>query len=146
MFINYVTPRFGNIDGLKHVNNIAVVEWFEIGRNDFFRFFTPDLDMSYEKWKLIMLKSEFEYLSQMFYGYDIEIRNYILKIGNSSFTMGHEAWQQGELKAKGRIIIVHYDFIEKKSIPIPDDIREKLMAHLIEDDEIGKPQNKKDKI
>jgi len=79
MFINYVTPRFGNIDGLKHVNNIVVVEWFEIGRNEIFRFFTPDLNMSYEEWKLIMVRTEFDYVSEMFFGYDVEIGLIYLK-------------------------------------------------------------------
>ena len=138
MFIDYVTPRFGNIDGLKHVNNIVVADWFEVGRNGVFRYFTPDLNLSYEKWKLIMVRTEFDYVSQMFFGSDVEIRTYLLKIGNSSFTVGHEAWQDGELKAKGKAVIVHYDFIEKKSKPIPNEIREKLTNHLIDEVEIGK--------
>jgi acyl-CoA thioester hydrolase len=133
MFIDYVTPRFGNIDVLRHVNNIVVAEWFEIGRNGVFKYFTPDLNLSYEKWKLILVRTEVDYVSQMFYGYDVEIRTYILKIGNSSFTIGHEAWQNGELKAKGKVILVHYDFIEKKSKPIPYEIKEKLINHLIEE-------------
>jgi len=139
MFIDYVTPRFGNIDGLKHVNNTVIAEWFEIGRNEIFRFFTPDLDLSYENWKLIMVRTEFDFVSQMFFGEDVEIRTYILKVGNSSFTIGHEAWQFGELKSKGKAVIVHYDFIEQKSKTITDEIREKLIKHLIDEKDIGKP-------
>ena len=131
MFIETVTPRFGDSDGLRHINNIALVEWFEVGRNPIFRMFTPDLDLSYEKWKLILVRTEFDYIGQMFYGRDVEIRNYITHIGNSSFTIGHEAWQDGELKAKGKAILVHYDFINQKSLPIPDSIRAKLEEHLI---------------
>ncbi len=131
MFIETVTPRFGDSDGLRHINNIALVEWFEVGRNPIFRMFTPDLDLSYEKWKLILVRTEFDYIGQMFYGRDVEIRNYITHIGNSSFTIGHEAWQDGELKAKGRAILVHFDFINQKSMPIPDSIRAQLEEHLI---------------
>jgi len=139
MFKNCVTPRFGNIDALKHVNNTVVADWFEIGRNGIFRYFTPDLNLSYEKWKLIMVRTEFDFVSQMYFGTDVEIRTYILKIGNSSFTIGHEAWQDGELKAKGQAVLVHYDFIEKKSKPIPDDIRKNLIEHLIDEEDIGNP-------
>lgn len=131
MFIETVTPRFGDSDGLRHINNIALVEWFEVGRNPIFRMFTPDLDLSYEKWKLILVRTEFDYIGQMFYGRDVEIRNYITHIGNSSFTIGHEAWQDGELKAKGKAILVHFDFINQESIPIPDSIRIQLKEHLI---------------
>jgi acyl-CoA thioester hydrolase len=131
MFIETVTPRFGDSDGLRHINNIALVEWFEVGRNPIFRMFTPDLDLSYEKWKLILVRTEFDYLGQMFYGRDVEIRNYIIHIGNSSFTIGHEAWQDGELKARGKAVLVHFDFIEQKAIPIPDSIRAQLNEHLM---------------
>lgn len=139
MFKNYVTPRFGNIDGLKHVNNTVIADWFEMGRNGIFRYFTPDLDLSYEKWKLIMVRTEFDFVSQIYFGHDVEIRTYLLKIGTSSFTTGHEAWQEGELKAKGKSVIVHYDFIEQKSKPIPQEIKENLINHLKDENDIGKP-------
>ena len=138
MFIEKVTPRFGDADGLRHINNIALVEWFEVGRNPIFRMFTPDLDLSYENWKLILVRTEFDYLGQMFYGQDVEIRSYITHIGNSSFTIGHEAWQEEKLKAKGKAVIVHFDFINQKSMPIPEDIRAQLNEHLIIEEENSK--------
>lgn len=131
MFTTTVTPRFGDADGLKHINNIAISEWFETARNPVFRFFTPDLDLSYEKWRLILARTEFDYLGEMYYGEDVEIRTYIARIGNSSFTIAHEAWQKGGLKARGQAVTVHYDFLNKKSVPIPDDIKRKLQEHLI---------------
>jgi len=134
MFTEKVTPRFGDADGLRHINNIALVEWFEVGRNPIFRMFTPDLDLSYENWKLILVRTEFDYMGQMYYGKEVEIRSYITDIGNSSFTIGHEAWQDGELKAKGKAILVHFDFINQKSVPIPDLIRAQLQEHLILED------------
>ena len=134
MFTEKVTPRFGDADGLRHINNIALVEWFEVGRNPIFRMFTPDLDLTYENWKLILVRTEFDYLGQMYYGKDVEIRSYITHIGNSSFTIGHEAWQDGELKAKGKAVLVHFDFLNQKSIPIPDSIKTQLHEHLMLED------------
>jgi acyl-CoA thioester hydrolase len=136
MFTINVTPRFGDADGLRHINNIALVEWFEVGRNPIFRIFTPDLDLSYDKWKLILVRTEFDYIGQMYYGKDVEIRNYITKIGNTSFTIGHEAWQDEELKARGKAVLVHYDFKEGKSKPIPDSIRKILEKHLMKEDKL----------
>lgn len=135
MFIEKITPRFGDSDGLRHINNIALVEWFEVGRNPIFRMFTPDLDLNYENWKLILVRTEFDYLGQMYYGHDVEIRSYITHIGNTSFIIGHEAWQDEKLKAKGKAVIVHYDFINKNTMTIPDDIRTQLKEHLIIENE-----------
>ncbi|MBI5681022.1 MAG: acyl-CoA thioesterase [Methanobacterium sp.] len=134
MFIEKVTPRFGDADGLRHINNIALVEWFEVGRNPIFRMFTPDLDLNYENWKLILVRTEFDYLGQMYYGHDVEIRSYITHIGNTSFIIGHEAWQDEKLKAKGKAVLVHYDFLNQNTMPIPDDIRAQLKEHLIIED------------
>ncbi len=134
MFKTIVTPRFGDIDGLRHVNNTVLGVWFEQARNPVFRMFTPDLDLSYENWKLIMVRTEFDFLGEMYYGEDIEIRTFILKIGNSSFTMGHEAWQEGMLKVRGKAVVVHFNFIEKKSVPIPEPIRIMLMEHIRTDE------------
>jgi acyl-CoA thioester hydrolase len=136
MFNIKVTPRFGDTDGLRHINNIALTEWFEVGRNPIFRIFTPDLDLSYEKWKLILVRTEFDYRGQMFYGKDVEIKSYITKIGNTSFTIGHEAWQDGKLKATGKAVIVHYDFLEEKSVPITESQRKLLAEHLVSEEEM----------
>lgn len=133
MFKINVTPRFGDTDALRHINNNVIGDWFELGRNDLFKFFTPDLQLSDESWKLIMVRTETDFIGQMFFGCDVEIRTYILHIGNTSFTIGHEAWQNGELKAKGKNVVVHYDFIEQTKMPIPEDIRLKLEEHLVKE-------------
>ncbi len=135
MFNIMVTPLFGDTDALQHINNNVLGTWFELARNDIFKIFTPDLSVSYDDWKLIMVKTTYEYLDQMFYGTDVEIRTYVLRIGNSSFTTYHEAWQDGRLCAKGTAVMVHFDFNEQKSIRIPDDIRKELNKHLYVEDE-----------
>lgn len=138
MFKTKVTPSFGDIDGMKHVNNNRILEWFELGGLDIYRYFTPDLDLDFENWKLIMVRKEADFVGQLRFGEDVEIRTYLLKIGNSSFTVGNEVWQSNELKAKGKTIIVHFDYVTQKSVPIPDDVRKKLEEHLISEEDIGK--------
>lgn len=138
MFKTKVTPSFGDIDGMKHVNNNRILEWFELGGLDIYRYFTPDLDLDFENWKLIMVRKEADFVGQLRFGEDVEIRTYLLKIGNSSFTVGNEVWQNNELKAKGKTVIVHFDYVTQKSVPIPDDVRKKLEEHLISEEDIGK--------
>lgn len=138
MFRTTVTPKFGDLDGLRHINNNTLGDWFETGRNELFRIFTPDLKVDYEHWKLILVHNDYDYLKQIFLGQDVEIRTHILKIGNSSFTLGQEAWQDGQLKVKGTCVLVHFDFMEQKSVSIPDDIRLQLEEHLIPADEFEK--------
>jgi acyl-CoA thioester hydrolase len=133
MFSTTVTPRFGDIDGLRHVNNTMLPVWFEQARNPLFRFFNPDMD--FEKWNLIMARIEVDFLSQMRFGTDVEIRSWVSRIGNSSFEVLQEAWQNGVCAARGRAVIVHFDFAAQKAVRIPETVRMSLSAHLLPDED-----------
>ena len=133
MFKITVTPRFGDVDVLGHINNTAPALWFEQARNPFFRFFSPDLIVTHETWNLIMAHTDYDFVGELFFGYDVEIRSVIRKIGTKSFTIYHEAWQNDKLCVKGSAVVVFYDFINKQSIPIPEDKKKLLAVHLVEE-------------
>ena len=127
MFTKIVTPRFGDVDGLRHINNTMLPVWFELGRDPLFRYFNPELSL--DTWNLIMAHIDVDFLLPMTLGADIEIRTAISKIGNSSFTVHQEAWQSKALCAEGNAVVVHYDFQNRKPLPIPDAIRARLKEH-----------------
>jgi acyl-CoA thioester hydrolase len=131
MFSITITPRFGDADGLRHINNVVLASWFETGRNAIFRIFNPDMDLDPAAWDLIMAHSDYDFVDQLFLYPEVEIRTFIEKIGTKSFTIYHEAWQEGRLCVKGRVVIVHYDFAAGKSTPIPEDKRKLLEKHLL---------------
>jgi acyl-CoA thioester hydrolase len=128
MYSFSTTPRFGDIDGLGHINNNVVPMWFETARNPFFRLFNPELDL--KKWDLILARFEVDFLNQMYYGNDVEIRSWISRIGRSSFEIYQEAWQNEKLGAKGTSVLVHFDFSGQKSVPVPEEIRMELGKHM----------------
>lgn len=128
MYSMTVVPRFGEIDGLRHVNNTKLPEWFEGARMEIYRLFQPEL--SFDNWDLIMASISVDFHAQMYLGAPVEIRTWIKRLGNSSFTTYHEAWQEGVLGASGEAVIVRYDFAGKHSLPIPEEIRAKLSEHL----------------
>jgi acyl-CoA thioester hydrolase len=130
MFTITVTPRFGNIDGLGHINNTVLAEWFELARNPLFRIFSPDLCLDHIKWPLIMAHADYDYVGQLFFQHDVEIHTSVSRIGTKSFTIYHEAWQEKRLCTTGHAVIVHFDFISNKSTPIPEDKRKILERHL----------------
>jgi acyl-CoA thioester hydrolase len=131
MWTTTVSPRFGDVDGLGHINNTVIAVWFELGRNAMFRIFEPNLNLSHATWPLIMAHTDFDFVGELFFQYDVEIRTSISRIGTKSFTCYHEAWQEGRLCAKGSSVVVHYDFIAKESTPIPEDKKQALAAHLL---------------
>jgi acyl-CoA thioester hydrolase len=126
-----VTPRFGDMDMLGHINNNVPALWFELAREPFFRIFSPDMKIDLETWPLIMAHTDYDFTGEMFLGHEVEIRTFVRKIGTKSFTVSHEAWQRDKLCVKGNAVIVYYDFMTKQSVPIPGNIREILSEHLI---------------
>jgi len=131
MFTTTVTPSFGDVDGLGHINNTVLARWFEMARNPIFRIFEPDLNLSHDVWRLIMAHTEFDFVGELFFEFDVELRTYIEKIGTKSFTVYQEAWQEGRLCVQGKAVIVHYNFKEGITTPIPDDKKTKLAEHMI---------------
>ena len=127
MFSMIVQPRFVETDALGHINNTVLPQWFEQARTPIFKLFVPSMDP--KDWTLILAKIEVEFVSELFYQFDVELRTYIERIGNSSCVIYQEAWQRGQLGAKGRATLVHFDHSSKKSVAIPDDIRAVLAEH-----------------
>tara|TARA_B100001248_G_scaffold118011_1_gene88232 strand:+ start:590 stop:988 length:399 start_codon:yes stop_codon:yes gene_type:complete len=125
IFTNIV-PRVSETDGVGHINNVFVPIWFEAGRREIFRIFSPNLD--FVNWKLALVKVTIEYLDQLYLAENVEIRTGIEKIGNSSFTIKEEIHQTDRLCAKGEAIYVNYNFNEKKSETISNGIRDKLQS------------------
>lgn len=132
MFTRRVEPAFYDTDALGHINNTRLPAWFELARNDLFRLFVPDLDP--RKWPLIMAKLDVEFRAELFYGQDVEIRTWLSRLGNSSFTVAQEAWQGGRLGAQGHVVLVHYDHTEGAAVALTGDLREALAAHLIDEE------------
>lgn len=128
MFSTLVTPRFNDTDALGHINNAAVVMWFETARRPVFKLFTPDLDP--KNWKLIVVRIEIDYKEQLIFQEDVEVKTFVHRLGNSSFRLIQQAWQGEKLRAEGKCILVHMDYPAQKSRPIPDSIRSELQKHL----------------
>ena len=131
MFSTVVTPRFGDIDVLGHVNNIVPGQWFEMARTPAMKIFDPELTLSKKNFPLIMAHTDYDYVGQIFFRYEVEIKTWISRIGTKSFTIYQEAWQQGRLCVKGNAVIVHYDFNTQQTTPIPEDKKKLLEEHLL---------------
>ncbi|WP_026376618.1 acyl-CoA thioesterase [Aestuariibacter salexigens] len=125
--------RFYETDALAHVNNTVVAGWFETAREPIFRVFTPDLDL--QNWPLIIASYKIDFLQQIMYGQEIEIHSYISRMGNSSFDVYQEVWQQGERKASGTTVMVHFDYKNSRATPITDTQRAELQKHLLNKDD-----------
>ena len=130
LFSLTIKPRFCDTDAMGHINNTVLPVWFLEGRESILRIFNPSL--STEEVTLVLAKIEIEYLEETFFGKEVEIRTYVLRIGTSSVLVGQEAWQEGTLRATGTATVVNFDKHLRKSVPIPADVKKRLSEHVME--------------
>ena len=131
MFNTTIQPRSGDSDFLGHVNNAALALWFETARNPLFRIFVPDLNFKAETFPFIIAYTDYDFVDEISFQYEVEVRTWISHIGNKSFTVYHQAWQKERLCVKGTAVAVHYDFETKRSTPLPPDKKKRLKEHLV---------------
>lgn len=122
--------RFYETDALRHVNNTVVPQWFETAREPIFKLFTPSLNLS--EWPLILASYQVDFLAQIHYGFDVTVKTGIRKVGNSSFVVAQEVWQQGKIVARGETTLVHFDYAQNASAPIPELVKDALSELLVE--------------
>jgi len=128
MYLEQITPRFGDIDGLRHVNNTVIPGWFEQARNPIYRIFNPDF--AFEGWNLILARYEIDFARPLVINGDVTVRTWVSRVGTSSFEVGQEAEQAGVVCTRGRTVLVHYDFASARPVPIPAAVRARLQEHL----------------
>ena len=141
MFSEKITPRFSDTDALGHINNTVVPIWFEGARDPVFRLFMKDLDV--KNWQLILAKIDVSFHAQMFYGKEIEIKTFISRIGNASFNVYQELWQNGSLCSSGTAAMVHYCYKLQSSQKISEEVKASLLLHKTEHKKSPKTQHQK---
>lgn len=129
MFRMTVTPRFYETDALGHINNTVISGWFETAREPVFRLFNPALALDH--WNLILARVEIDYVAQTHYGHEVTLLTGIERIGNSSFVVAQEAWQNDVCVARGKAVQVCFNYETQKSEPLTNDIRTALQQHLL---------------
>ena len=130
MFSEFHQPRFSETDALGHINNTVVPIWFEAARVPVFQIFNPEQDLT--NWNLIIAKIEVNFIAQMDYQSRVEIRSHISKIGNSSFNVLQEVWQNDQRVAWGECVMVKFDYQSNRSSAISNAERAALQAHFID--------------
>ncbi|QSX30041.1 MULTISPECIES: acyl-CoA thioesterase [Shewanella] len=123
-----IQPRFNETDGLGHINNTVIPVWFEAAREPVFAIFNPELDLKH--WNLIVAGFSVAFSAPTYYGKTVEVVTQISRIGSSSFEVFQRAFQAGVQTAEAKTTLVHYDYGNEKSQPIPADIRSQLEAYL----------------
>jgi acyl-CoA thioester hydrolase len=130
IFSHPIEVRFRDCDPMGHVNNAVYFTYLEQARLSHWRVlwgFGPD--GSPGRPSAILARAEIDFKIPARFGDMLEVRISVPAIGRTSFTYDYEVIDaHGRLMASGRTVSVMYDYQAGKSVPIPDEIRQKLQA------------------
>jgi acyl-CoA thioester hydrolase len=128
-FYHPIEVRYGDLDPQGHVNNAKYLTYFEQARIAYWidmGFFTTD--QSFMEIGVILADVHLTYLEPVYFGQQIKVGVHVARLGNKSMT-----WEQnvidaesGKELAKAEIVIVAYDYKQEKTIPVPQEWREKI--------------------
>jgi acyl-CoA thioester hydrolase len=114
---------------LQHVNNAAYVVWAETVRCNYFDEVLGNSPTG--TCGIILAKTEFEYLHPLDYREEVAIACRVSRLGRKSFDLLYEVWSESRqsLAARGRTVMVAYNFETKSSIVIPEEWRKLITIH-----------------
>jgi acyl-CoA thioester hydrolase len=123
-----ITPiRWGDMDAMGHVNNTVYFRYMEQARIDWLS--ALGCAPNPEGEGPVIINAHCTFLRQLAYPGDIEIRTFVGPQGRSSFETRHEIRRVDTpevLAAEGGAKVVWVNFAQQKSMPLSDELRERL--------------------
>lgn len=122
--------RFKDIDKMGHVNNANYLTFIELARVKYFE----DVVGTDKKWSqqvgIILARIEIDYKAPVFLHDTVYVYTRCSRIGNKSLTLDwvvvREKESHEEVVAQGIAVLVCYDYIEEKTVPIPEEQRKAI--------------------
>jgi len=125
MFSHHVDVRFRDCDSMGHVNNAVYLTYLEEARFAHWR----SLDNGPEVTGVILARAEIDYRKPAEFGDRLEIRIGLERIGTTSLIYTYVIDnQQRERIAEARSVLVSYDYTAGKPVPVPVEVRRKILA------------------
>jgi acyl-CoA thioester hydrolase len=118
-----IRPRVSETDMLGHINNVAVMAWFEEGRSYMVR---EALGKAPRLPPFVLARMETDFRNQLFFGEEACVRSSVERLGNTSVIVRQWIEQRGRLCAEARCVLVHFDHQTQRPAALPDELRASL--------------------
>ncbi len=122
--VERMSLRWGEMDALRHLNNVAYFRYFEEARIKWFNAIGVDYGDAGEG--PILGKIETRFVKPALYPADVRIELHVGRVGNASFVLRHDMRLDSDpsvLFADGEAVMVWIDIASGKSRPLPAPIR-----------------------
>ena len=125
IYFKKVEARWGDMDGLRHINNAKYLTFLETARLEYLSTLGIDINRWNSKESVILASMKIDYHKQSSYPNIYEIGCKISRIGNKSFDIFNAIFESSSnnLILTGTFTIVCFDYHLQKTISVPDSIK-----------------------
>ena len=130
-FVHRERVRFGDLDAMRHLNNVVYLRYFETARIAFIRSLLPDhapADPEGEGFGLIFAECHIDYLSPVHFDEELDVECVAGDVRRSSFRVRFTMRVGERVCASGYGVLVGYDYAGGRAAPLPDPVREVIEA------------------
>jgi len=127
--------RFGDLDAMRHLNNVVFLRYFESARIGFVRELMPDHDPSHPESSgtgMIFAECQISYRSPVMFDELVEVRCSVGEVRRSAFEMRFEMHVGERLAAEGHGWLVGFDYTTQKAAPLPEAFKQVLLDATVE--------------
>jgi acyl-CoA thioester hydrolase len=133
-FVHVERVRFGDLDAMRHLNNVVFLRYFETARIAYLRHLIPAHDPSSpegDDFGVIFAECHINYRAPVHFDEQVAVTCSVADVRRSSFRVPFRMHVGDRLVAEGDGVLVGFDYVPQKAAPLPDAIRARL------DDEAG---------
>lgn len=133
-YLSEVKVRFNETDALAHVNNTSYFIYLEQARIELLEHIGAGASIS--DWRYVLAHTSCDFINQAFFNDTLIVESNVSHIGNSSFHLSHTIFRKEDdaLIAKGKAVLINFNFKTQRSETIPSDIKEELTRYQLEDE------------
>ncbi len=116
-----IQTRFCDTDASGHINNVALMSYFELGRANYMKHVRGSFNRTGAGFILGSIEARF--YKQAFFGEDLVVEAGLSGVGRSSFRISCRILRDGseEVVAESVATVVSYDFERGKSVPLSEE-------------------------
>lgn len=125
-----IPVAWGDMDAFGHVNNTIYLRWFESARIAFFRAARVPHQRAALVQAPILASTSCNFELPLTFPDTVRVLAWTGRVGTKSFMLRYEVHSHAHARraAHGDSVVVWYDYPSARSMPLPDDLRQRLEA------------------
>ena len=128
-FVHTERVRFGDLDAMRHLNNVVFLRYFETARIAYIRSLLPQHDPAHPErtqFGLIFAECHINYRSPVYFDEEVAVECSVGEVRRSAFQVLFTMRVGDRTAAEGYGWLVGFDYAAEKASPLPERLKKVL--------------------